>query len=219
MAYDSLVADQRRLGAGAVGRKILVIARDDHIGDPIGAIFLELDGGEDEVARRIRDYLGGKVQILKLELKHDRATVEVEASAFTEEANRLAAAAADLPRKGAPRNAIAMFKQALELDPLGGQTLCDMGLALLELKRPAEALSALRRAREVLGDSVALLRSLARVCVAMERVPTAVGYLERALELEPASRAVRRELLALGHRPPPTPLALRGPGSVRRRTR
>jgi tetratricopeptide (TPR) repeat protein len=202
-----------------VGRKILVIARDDHIGDPIGAIFLELDGGEDEVARRIRDYLGGKVQILKLELKHDRATVEVEASAFTEEANRLAAAAADLARKGAPRNAIAMFKQALELDPLGGQTLCDMGLALLELKRPAEALSALRRAREVLGDSVALLRSLARVCVAMERVPTAVGYLERALELEPASRAVRRELLALGHRPPPTPLALRGPGSVRRRTR
>lgn len=200
-------------------KKVLVIARDDHIGDPIGAIFLELEGGEAEVARRVHDYLGGKVRILKLELKHDRAMVEVEASAFSEEANRLAAAAADLARKGAPRNAIAMFKQALELDPLGGQTLCDMGLALLELKRPVEALSALRRARELMGDSVDLLRTLARVCVAMERVPTAVGYLERALELEPANRAVRRELLALGHRPPPTPLALRGQGSARRRLR
>ncbi len=200
-------------------KKVLVIARDDHIGDPIGAIFLELEGGEAEVARRVRDYLGGKVHILKLELKRDRATVEVAASAFTEEANRLAAAAADLARKGAPRNAIAMFKQALELDPLGGQTLCDMGLALLELKRPAEALSALRRAHELLGDSVDLLRALARVCVGMERIPTAVGYLEHALELEPASRVIRRELLALGHRPPPTPLALRGASTARRRTR
>lgn len=213
------MAGKRRHGAGAVGKKILVIARDDHIGDPIGAIFLELDGGEPEVARRVREYLGGKVQILKLELKHYRATIEVEASAFAEEANRLSAAAADLARKGAPRNAIAMFKQALELDPLSGQTLWDMSLALLELKRPAEALSALRRAREAAGDSVDLLRALARVCVAMERVPTAVGYLERALELEPGNRVIRREMLALGHRPPPTPLSLRGPSTARRRTR
>lgn len=219
LAYDGLVAGQRRQGAGAVHKKVLVIARDDHIGDPIGAIFLELEGGEAEVARRVRDYLGGKVHILKLDLKHDQATIEVEASAFTEEASRLATAAADLARKGAPRNAIAMFKQALELDPLGGQTLCDMGLALLELKRPAEALSALRRAREALGDNVDLLRALARVCVAMERVPTAIGYLERALELEPANRVIRREMLALGHRPPPTPLALRGPSTGRRRQR
>jgi tetratricopeptide (TPR) repeat protein len=202
-----------------VRKKILVIARDDHIGDPIGAIFLELEGGEAEVVRRVRDYLGGKVHILKLELKRDRATVEVEASAFTEEANRLAAAAADLARKGGPRNAIAMFKHALELDPLGGQALCDMGLALLELKRPAEALSALRRAHALLGDSVDLLRALARVCVAMERIPTAIGYLERALGLEPSNRVIRRELLALGHRPPPTPLPQRGAGTARRRLR
>jgi len=202
-----------------VRNKVLTIARDDHIGDPIGAIFLDLEGGEAEVARRVREYLGGKVQILKVEMKRDRAVVEVGASAFTEEANRLAAAAADLARKGAPRNAIAMFKQALELDALNGQTLWDMGTAMLELKRPAEALSALRRAREMLGDSIELLRALARVCVAMERIPTAVGYLERALELEPANRVIRRDLLALGRRPPPTPLALRGPTTARRRSR
>ena len=200
-----------------MGKKTLVIARDDHIGDRIGAIFLDLDGGEAEVAERIREYLGGKIQILNVELKHDRAAVDVEMASFPDEAGRLGAAAADLARKGAPRNAIAMFNQALELDPFNGQTLSEMGLALLELKRPAEALSALRRAREVLGDDINLLRDLARVCVAMERVPTAVGYLERALELEPASRAIRRELLALGRRPPPIPLALRGSNAARRR--
>lgn len=198
-------------------RKLLVIVRDDHIGDPIGAIFLDLEGGE--VARRIREYLGSKVRILNLELERDRATVEVEESPFTEEANRLGAAATDLARKGAPRAAIAMFRQALELDPLEGQALYDMGLALIELKMPAEALGALRRAREVLGDSVELLRALARLCIAIERIPTAVGYLQRALELEPANRVIRRELLALGRRPPPTPLPLRGAGAARRRIR
>ncbi len=203
----------------AARKKVLVIARDDHIGDPIGAIFLDLDGGDAEVARRVREYLGGKIHVLNIELKRDRVTAEVEASPFSEEAERLAIAAADLARKGAPRNAVAMFKQSLELDPLGGQTLYDMGLALLELKRPAEALSTLRRAREVLGDSVDLLRILARVCVAMERIPTAVGYLERALELEPNNRVIRRELTALGRRPPPTVMPARGPTTARRRSR
>ncbi len=203
----------------AARKKVLVIARDDHIGDPIGAIFLDLEGGDAEVARRVREYLGRKLHVLNIELKRDRATVEVEASPFSQEADRLAAAAADLARKGAPRNAVAMFKQALELDPLGGQTLHDMALALLELKRHAEALSALRRAREILGDSVELLRILARVCVAMERIPTAVGYLERALELEPNNRVIRRELTALGRRPPPTLLPARGPTTARRRSR
>ncbi len=200
-------------------KKILVIARDDHIGDPVGAIFLDLEEGTPEVTRRVREYLGGRIQILKLDLKRDRAVVEVEASPFAQEAIRLGAAAADLARKGAPRNAIAMFKQALELDPLSAQTLYEMGLALAELKRPAEALAALRRARELTGDSVDLLRAMARACVAMERVPTAVGYLERALELEPASRIVKRELLALGRRPPPTPLPIHGAGTTRRRIR
>jgi tetratricopeptide (TPR) repeat protein len=203
----------------AVRKKTLTIARDDHIGDPIGAIFLDLEGGEPEVARRIREYLGAKIRILKIELEHSRATVDVEVSQFTDESSRLAAAASDLSRKGAPRNAVAMFRQALELDPLNGQTLYEMGIALLEIKKPAEALAALRRAREILGDAVGLLRTLARVCVTMDRVPTAVGYLERALELEPGNRSVRRELLALGRRPPPTPLALRGIGAARRRGR
>src|SRR5579885_3022034 len=110
----------------AVRNKILTIARDDHIGDSVGAIFLDLDGGGDEVACRIRDYLGGRIHIVSLELKRDRAIVEVQASPFSDEAARLAEAAADLARKGAPRNALAMFQQALELDPLSGQTLHEM---------------------------------------------------------------------------------------------
>ena len=69
--------------------KLLTIARDDHIGDPVGAIFLDLDGGDQEVARRVREYLGGKIHILNLELKRDRALVEVQASPFGDEAARL----------------------------------------------------------------------------------------------------------------------------------
>ena len=69
----------------AVSKQNLVIFRDDHIGDPIGAIFLDLDDSQGEVARRVRQYLGGKARILKIELGRDRATVEVEASIFTEE--------------------------------------------------------------------------------------------------------------------------------------
>jgi tetratricopeptide (TPR) repeat protein len=202
-----------------VRNRVLTIARDDHIGDSIGAIFLDLEGGEQEVARRVREYLGGKIHIVRLELKRDRAIVEVQASAFSDEAVRLGEAASDLARKGAPRNALAMFKQALELDPLSGSALHEMGITLLELKRPSEALPILRRAREVLGDSIELLRTLARVCVAIERIPTAVGYLERALEMEPRNRMVRRELMALGRRPPPTPMPLPGSATIRRRPR
>lgn len=201
----------------AVKKKTLVIFRDDHIGEPIGAIFFGLEEGEPETARRVCEYLGNKVRVLKIELDRDRVVVDVEASIFTEESDRMASAAADLIRKGAPRNAIAMFKQALELDPLGGQALYDMGLALLELKKPPEALAALRRAREILGDSADLLRSLAGVSVKMERVPTAIGYLERALDLEPGNRAIQRELRALGRGRPPAPLQLREAARRRRR--
>lgn len=199
-------------------RKILVIARDDHIGEPIGAIFLEPPDGQAGVTRMLREYLGGKATIVNVELEHDRVKVEVEASLFADESARLAAAAADLCRKGAPRNALAMFKQALELDPLSGASLYQMAGALMDLKQPREALVILRRAREILGDSVDLLRALARAAVALERISSAVGYLERALEIEPANRTVRRELLALGRRPPPTPITARGT-TPRRRTK
>jgi tetratricopeptide (TPR) repeat protein len=202
-----------------VREKVLVIGRDDHIGDRIGAVFLGLEGGDAEVVRRLREYLGGRIEILKFELKSDRVLVKVGVSQFAEEANRLGAAAADLARKGAPRNAISMFKQALELDPLSGATLYEMGFALLEQKKPAEALYALRRAREIVGDSLELLRGLARACVMTERIPAAVGYLERALELEPNNRVLRRELLALGRRPLPAPVPLQGVSAIRRRQR
>lgn len=187
----------------------LVIVRDDHIGDPIGAIFLEPDDGEDGILRRIAEYLGAKARILHIGLAHDRVTVEVEASPFAEESGRLASAAADLHRKGAPRNALAMFEEALALDPLNGQALYQMGLLRADLNNPRQALLDLRRAREVLGDGVELLHSLGRVCVTLERLPSAIGYLEAALELEPDNQDIRRDLIALGRKPPQGPRTLR----------
>jgi tetratricopeptide (TPR) repeat protein len=203
----------------AVRKKVLVISRDDHIGEPIGAVFLDLEGGDSEVARRVREYLGGRVHIFRIELRRDRVLVELEPSPFAEEANRLGTAASDLARKGAPRNALSMFDQALELDPLSGTAWHELGVTLLDLKKPGEALRALRRAREVLGDSADLLRSMARACVMTDRNHTAIDYLERALELEPANRAVRRDLMALGRRqlPAPVPVQNQAVSNIRRR--
>lgn len=195
----------------------LTIVRDDHIGDPIGAIFLEPDDGPAGIVRRIADYLGPKTRILATEMMHDRVRVEVQSSPFFEESSRLAAAATELWRKGAPRNALSMYQEALALDSLNGHALHQLGLLLAELKQTREALLALRRAREVLGDSLELLQSLARVCVLMERIPSAIGYLERALEMEPHNPSIRRDLVALGRKPPPPPsLPSRGTRAARR---
>jgi len=195
----------------------LTIVRDDHIGDPIGAIFLEPDDGPAGIVRRIADYLGPKTRILATEMMHDRVRVEVQSSPFSEESSRLAAAATELWRKGAPRNALSMYQEALALDSLNGHALHQLGLLMAELKQAREALLALRRAREVLGDSVELLHSLAGVCVMLERIPSAIGYLERALELEPHNPSIRRDLIALGRKPPPPPsLPARGSRAARR---
>jgi tetratricopeptide (TPR) repeat protein len=210
------------MGGGGVktqGSQRIVIMRDDHIGDPIGAIFLEPDDGEAGIFHRLRDYLGPKIKILRSDVLHDRVHLEVQGATFAEESSRLAAAAGELLRKGAPRNALMMYHEALALDPLNGNALHQMGALLEDRKRFREAYDALRRAREVLGDSVELLHALARVSVQMERVPTAVGYLEKALELEPNNNSLRRDLVALGRKPPPASMLVKSQRPPRRQHR
>jgi Tfp pilus assembly protein PilF len=112
-----------------------------------------------------------------------------------------------------------MYQEALALDPLNGHALHQMGALLEDRKRFREAYDALRRAREVMGDSVELLHALARVSVQMERVPTAVGYLEKALELEPNNNSLRRDLVALGRKPPPASMLVKNQRPPRRHHR
>jgi len=119
-----------------------------------------------------------------------------------DEANQLAATASDLAERGARRNALALFKQAMELDPLNPEVALGLGLLLTDLKDYPEALAMLKRARETGPESVRVLYALAMVCIKVERTASAIAYLERALQLEPTNFNVRRALIELGRKPP-----------------
>ncbi|MGH7933289.1 MAG: tetratricopeptide repeat protein [Candidatus Binataceae bacterium] len=201
-------------------QRVLVILRDDHIGDPIGAIFLDPSAAnEDSIMARLTEYLGARVRIVRAEIAADRAEVRVEIQAFVEEANRLAAVAADLRDKGARRNATALFQQVLELDPLNSRAATGLGMLLADREDYGAALTMLRRARETGGDTADLLHALGRACLKLERTASAIVYLESAFALDPANFGVRRTLNELGRKPKAPSRARMGqdPERVRRK--
>ncbi len=183
-------------------RRRIVILRDDHIGDTLGAIFLEPSiDKEDWTIGLVRNYLGRRVRVLKVELTPERAEVEVSVQALSDEASRLVATARDLKKKGAPRNALELFRQALELDPLNHSAAAELGFLLAELERFPEALEMLKRARETGPDDASVLYALGQSSLRLERTASAIVYLERAFELSPGHFGVRRALTELGRKP------------------
>ena len=197
------IADEKGRVRRIRRRRTVTIRRDDHLGDPIGVIFLDPESADhDSLVSRLRDYLGDRVRILKLELDSSRADVEVEARSLEDEANQLAATANDLAGRGARRNALALFQQAMELDPLNCEAALGLGQLLGDLENYSEALAMLKRARETGPENVRVLHALAMVCIKVGRAATAITYLERALEHEPTNFSVRRALMELGRKPP-----------------
>jgi tetratricopeptide (TPR) repeat protein len=192
-----------RLAARARGATVrIVIRREDHVGDILGFIFLEASGGDhDAIIDRLREYLGPRIRILKAEIGPERIEIEAGGRRFPEEAARLAEAAEGLRRKGASRNAMAHFKEALALDPFNVMALCGLG-ALLEAREDySAAFRMLCKAREAGGDSAEVLHELGRAAAGMGRIATAIVYLERACELAPDNLAIRRTLADLGRKP------------------
>jgi tetratricopeptide (TPR) repeat protein len=153
----------------------------------------------------VRSYLGRRVRVLKIELMAERAEVDVAVQALTEEAGRLVATARDLKCKGAPRNALELLRQALELDPLNQMAAVELGLLLAQFQRYPEALAMLKRARESGPEDTALLYALGQTALQLERTASAIVYLERAYELSPGHFGVRRALTELGRKPKPAP--------------
>jgi tetratricopeptide (TPR) repeat protein len=192
-----------RLAARArVATVRIVIRREDHIGDSLGFVFLEASGGDhDAIVERLREYLGPRIKILKTEIGAERIEIEVSGRRFPEEAARLAEAAHGLRRKGASRNAMAHFKEALALDPLNVMALRGMGALLAAREDHSAAFRMLCKAREAGGDSAEVLHDLGRAAAGMGRVATAIAYLERACELAPDNLAIRRALADLGRKP------------------
>jgi tetratricopeptide (TPR) repeat protein len=180
----------------------LVIRRIDHIGDPVGLAFLESpETGGDALLARLQEYLGDKLKLVKAEVSHDEITVEVEARRWTQEGARMAAAARDLYAKGARRAALAMYHDALDLDPMNAEAVLGLGLAFAEQEKFADAFAALKLAREFGGEGIELLLALGRCAAELDRAPNAVAYYEEALKLEPRNFVARRALSALGRKP------------------
>ncbi len=184
-------------------QRTLVIRRDDHIGDALGLVFLESpETAAETIIERLRSYLGPRVKILRAEISRDQIEVESEARGWTEESARMAAAARDLFLKGGRRGALAMFEEAVALDPLCADTMAAYGLSLVEQEADAEGLQALKRARELGATRVVeVLLAMARAAARLERRGAAIGYLEAVLELEPRNFAARRAMKALGRTP------------------
>ena len=196
-------------------RRSIVIRRIDHIGDPVGLAFLEspeTDG--DAVLARLREYLGDKLKLVKAEVSHDEIAVEVESRGWTEEGTRMASAARDLYAKGAKRSALSMYRDALDLDPLNAEAMLRLGLVFAEQEKFAEALVALKHAREFGAGGAEMLVAMGRCAAGLERGASAIAYYEEALKLEPRNFVARRALSALG-RKPATPG--KEPGAVRSR--
>ncbi len=172
--------------------------RDDHIGDPAGAIFLGLDH---DTRRRLVEYFGARVRILAVEVVHNQAHVDVEYVRLAGESDQLVTAAAEFRAKGLLKNAHAMLLESLALDPLNPDAFLALGVMLAERKDYPAALDHLRRAREAAGDRADILHALAGVSIQLDRVAAAIGYLQRAAELAPNDPAIRRALAAIDPRP------------------
>ena len=164
--------------------RTLVLRREDHIGDTLGLAFLEApESAGDAILARVRAYLGAKVKILKAEISRDKIEVEVESRGWPDEAARLASAAQDLSEKGARRNALAMFREAITIDSLNPSAMAGLGLAMAAQARDLEALEALKRAREFGADGSDILIAMAQCAARLDRRTAALGYLEQALAL------------------------------------
>jgi tetratricopeptide (TPR) repeat protein len=184
-------------------RRQIVILLEDHIGDPVGSLLFNLANFDhDTIIDRLREYLDPHLTIIRADLTSARAEVEVEARGLETESRHLVAAAQDLQAKGARRNALSLYEDALRLDPLNSEAAMGLGLLLSELKKYDEALRMLKRARECGSERPDLLHALGRVSMLADRKASAIVYFERAYELDPTNLAIRRALMEVGRNPP-----------------
>ncbi len=186
-------------------RRTITIRRRDHIGEPISAVFLAPEELGDSLKLRVREYLGEKVRVLSATLSSEQIEAEFECFQLPDEAERLAEAAAGLARNRLYRSAEQALAEALKLDPLNPRAIQVLGEVYRAQERHSDALTTLVRARELSGDSANLLAAMAACCLKLERKATAIGYLERALEIDPRHFRARRMLSALGRKPPQPP--------------
>lgn len=176
-------------------RQTLVIRREDHVGDPISIAWLmPAETLGDAILGRLRDYLGRRVRIKKAEISRDTIEVQVEVRVWREEGNRLAKAARELSEKGAKRGALAMCREALELDSLSVEAMTAMGTILAALGRDQEALDAFQHAREFGAEGVSIPLAMLDCAIRLGWRASAEHYARQALRLDPRNPRARDAL-------------------------
>jgi tetratricopeptide (TPR) repeat protein len=182
-------------------RQTVVIRREDHVGDPISIAWLvPAETLGDAIVGRLHDYLGRRVRIKKAEISRDTIEVQVEVQGWREEANRLASAARDLSEKGAKRGALAMCREALELDSLSVEAMTAMGTILAALGKDEEALDAFQHAREFGDEGVSVVLAMLEGAIRLGWLASAERYAQEALRLDPENLQARDALHSIKQR-------------------
>jgi tetratricopeptide (TPR) repeat protein len=173
---------------------VLVLRRDDHKRDSIGAIFLGAITEDEEVRRTIERYLGAAFVVRSVEMEGAALRVRVECSRFPVESQNLSRMAKQLVGKGRLRAAGEHFVEAMKLDPLNTEALKGQGGLHLAAGDLAAAEENWIRAGEIRGYDGETLRALALIAVRGGRPATAVQHLENALIVNPEDSQARAML-------------------------
>ena len=164
---------------------VLILRRDDHKHDSLGAVFLGAVSEAGEIRRYVERYLGPAFLVRSVDQEGPALRVGVECSRFPAESQNLARIARSLVARGQNRAAAASFREALKLDPMNTEAL--KGQAALDALAGdlTEAEDHWVRAGEIRGYDGEILRGLARVALAGDRHGSAMQYLQDALVVNP----------------------------------
>jgi len=178
-------------------QQALILRRDDHKRDAIGAVFLGAISDEAQIRAAVARYLGPVVQVRSIQVEQAALRVEVECSRFPIESQNLARLGKSLAGRGRMRGAADTFAEALKLDPLNAEALKGRAGLHALAGEMTEAEDCWVRAGEIRGYDGEILRGLASVALSEDRRPTAIQYLEEALLVNPndsESRAILDDL-------------------------
>lgn len=160
---------------------LLILRRQDHKRDALGAVFLGAVTDEREIRSYVERYLGHAVSVREIHGDSERLRVSVESSGFVAESQNLARLGRSLAESGRSRSAMATFEEALKLDPLNVEAWKGQAALLAQQNDLLAAEESWVRAGEIGGYDGTILRGLATLALRGERRPTAIAYLEEAL--------------------------------------
>jgi tetratricopeptide (TPR) repeat protein len=173
---------------------VLVLRRDDHKHDSLGAVFLGVVSEAREVRQYVERYLGPAFAVRQVDHEGPALRVAVECSRFPTESQNLTRIARSLVNNGRNRAAAASFREALKLDPMNTEALKGQAALYALAGEFPEAQDHWIRAGEIRGYDGEILRGLAVIALRTDRHGSAIQYLQDALVVNPNDDEAREML-------------------------